>query len=68
MADTDDARKWGERAIIYCRSHMRPHETGWCTVPVTDKLKLHAADLATADDECRRFGLPLFSDKQRNER
>lgn len=63
MADTEDAKKWGADTIVYCRSHLRPHETGWCTVPVSDKLPLHATTIDAAVDECRRFGLRLFQDR-----
>ena len=63
----EDAREFGEGVWIYCNQHLRPHQTGWCTVSNRNKTKLeftptgdHQLDARTADDECRRRGLPLY--------
>jgi hypothetical protein len=59
----DDADYFGKDAFVYCASHLRPHLTGWCTVPLTEKVRLHALNYEEANDQCRRLKLPLFEDK-----
>lgn len=45
----------GMGAWVYCKQHVRPHETGWCTVDVRDKVALKAltAEEALAEVEAR---------------
>ena len=57
---TDDARTFGADAWVYCKSHVGPHSTGWCTVPVSDKVKLDAKDRVAAVAECKTKGLKIF--------
>lgn len=59
MEQTDDMQKYGD-VIVYCKQHLRPHRTGWCTVSLTDKVKLDASTLETAYVECETKGYKLF--------
>lgn len=34
--------------LVYCKSHLRVHRTGWCNVPVADKIPM--TDLTTFYD------------------
>jgi hypothetical protein len=46
---TNDAI-WGTH-YIYCASHLRVHSTGWCTVPLVDKVPLCGRTLDKAETE-----------------
>ena len=43
---------------VYCASHVGPHMSGWCTVPISQKLGLLAADLQEAGELVIHLGLP----------
>lgn len=58
--NTPDDQSLG--AYCYCRSHVGPHETGWCTVPVYDKLPLKATTHAEAVAECRALNWKVYPD------
>jgi hypothetical protein len=64
---TEDFKEFGD-GWVYCRQHMRPHKTGWCTVPVREKVLLFRttedkeADEDEAYRKCRYFGLKLYED------
>jgi len=58
--ETEDEKAFGSRAWIYCDQHMRPHETGWCTVGVSHKRKLDATDYYAAIRECKSKGFALY--------
>lgn len=53
---------FGENRWVYCRQHLRPHTTGWCTVNVHEKTLLQATNGEDADAECREKGFELYSD------
>ena len=55
--------EFGEGVWIYCKSHMRAHQTGWCTVPKDNKVPLDATNHNDAVVECRQKGFALFDDK-----
>lgn len=59
---TDDVKEWGD-AWVYCKSHLRPHKTGWCTVGVEKKVCLgdSTMDREGAINKCREFGLEIYS-------
>jgi predicted RNA-binding protein with PUA-like domain len=57
-----DEMTFGEARFVYCKSHMRPHLTGWCTVPASQKTLLTALALNTAIVECRALGLKIYND------
>ncbi len=59
-----DAEVFGEDTIVYCKSHMRAHHTGWCGVHPNNKVALKATDLGSADEECRARGFELVKDRQ----
>lgn len=61
---TDDAKEFGEGSWVYCKSHRRPHTTGWCTVPANKKVRLEATDFEAAQAECRAKEYPLFEDEE----
>ena len=58
---TEDARVFGAHAWIYCRQHLRPHETGWCTVDVDQKVKLDATSMEAAYTECKERDFHIYS-------
>ena len=57
---TEDEVEFGPDAWVYCKSHMRPHETGWCTVHVQGKILLDAKNLTEADQECLLKGYDRY--------
>lgn len=58
---TEDEATFGSDVYVYCRSHLAPHKTGWCTVDPRDKIKLDAKDYASATQECQDKGLELYN-------
>lgn len=50
---------------VYCRQHMAPHRSGWCTVDLRDKVGLGVFPGAeheqyqAAWDKCKYLELPL---------
>lgn len=58
----EDFHVFGD-VIVYCASHMRPHRTGWCSVPPDNKTPLDVEHLGPeAFDECRKKGYPLYGE------
>lgn len=55
---TDD-KVYGTK-FVYCTQHCRIHETGWCTVPVVQKIPLLSQTEPEAREEwdLKRFWLP----------
>lgn len=62
---TEDEKVFGKDALVYCRSHLNPHRTGWCTVQAADKVLLRAKTVAEAEEECRARGFTLYDDIRR---
>lgn len=58
---TEDEHFFGSSTWVYCKSHVNPHTTGWCTVHSDQKIKLDAVTHKEAVDECRQKGYPLFT-------
>lgn len=56
------AKKSGD-IFVYCKSHVNFHRTGWCTVPVEDKIKLDATTDSDAYQECLARG--FFNDSKK---
>lgn len=56
---TDD-RHLGK--FVYCKQHVRPHSTGWCTVGAYDKVPLTAETEVDAIAECRERGLKIYGE------
>lgn len=57
---TEDEEKFGVGKWVYCRQHLRPHVTGWCTVSADQKTSLDATTIMAAIDECDRRGFRIF--------
>ena len=57
---TEDMKAFGGDRWVYCRSHMNPHMTGWCSVRVADKVLLDATNREDAIKECQEKGFALF--------
>lgn len=55
----EDEAAFGKDAWVYCSQHMRPHQTGWCTVSVRDKVGLGVASSEAAYEKCQAWGFPL---------
>lgn len=49
--------------FVYCRQHLRPHSTGWCTVNSSDKIALKATTSEAAYDEVRANGWAIFQER-----
>lgn len=61
MSDpTDDEARFGVNAWVYCRQHLRPHTTGWCTVHNDQKIALTATTRNDAYAECAERGLEIY--------
>lgn len=60
---TEDERVFGPAAYVYCKSHLRPHGTGWCTVPASDKVLLSAKSYEDACAEARQKGFKIYGEK-----
>lgn len=53
----DDDSQMG--AYVYCKSHVGPHVTGWCTVFNNNKIPLEAQTQEEAFEEVKKMGLPI---------
>lgn len=69
---TQDEIVFGANTWVYCSQYRRPHQTGWCTVDVRDKLGLgiavakpHRESAKAAYEKCRAFGLPIFGEEEK---
>ena len=58
---TEDFKAFGDQ-WVYCRQHLRPHKTGWCTVGVNDKVALGVETEEKAFSKCRDWGFTLYED------
>lgn len=57
-----DDTVWGTK-YVYCHSHGRVHLTGWCTVPVYDKVPLLGDTMEEAMEEYRMRAFKNNGDK-----
>jgi hypothetical protein len=48
---------------VYCKEHVGPHSTGWCSVSTDDKIALKAKDRDEAVAECRAMNLPIHGEE-----
>jgi hypothetical protein len=55
-----DVAAFGRGAWIYCRSHVKPHLTGWCSCGVYDKIGLGVSTAKEAYAKCEEWGLKIF--------
>ena len=62
MCTTKDAETFGADRWVYCKSHVRPHTTGWCTVHVDDKVPLDATTREAAYAEARAKGFKIYGE------
>lgn len=60
---TEDVAAFGAGAWIYCSQHMKPHQTGWCTVSVRDKVGLGVDNAKAALEKCRAWKFPIYGEK-----
>lgn len=56
---TKDKQIFGD-CYVYCSQHLRPHKTGWCTVHVSEKIKLNAENNEDVFDECKNKGYTVL--------
>ena len=69
---TEDFQVFGDD-WVYCKSHVRPHPTGWCSVDVSHKVGLGIPPgefnerARAAYEKCRLFGLRIYGEKKENE-
>lgn len=55
-----DVAAFGRGAWVYCKQHVKPHPTGWCSVGVYDKIGLGVSDAKSAYAKCEAWGLEIF--------
>jgi len=60
MDEELDVQAFGRDQWVYCRQHVKPHETGWCSVGVYDKIGLGVQTADEAYAKCEAWGLPIF--------
>lgn len=48
---------------VYCTQHVRPHETGWCTVPPDMKFPLAATTQEEAVRETRANNWRIYGEE-----
>lgn len=58
---TEDAKVFGVGQWVYCNQHLRPHETGWCTVSARDKIGLGVSNSKDAYEKCQAWGLRIYN-------
>jgi len=61
--EQDDVAAFGRTAWVYCRQHVKPHPTGWCSVSPREKIGLGVTTAAEAYQKCRDWGLELYRDR-----
>jgi hypothetical protein len=59
---TEDEKAFGRNRLVYCKQHLRPHSTGWCSVHNGEKVALDAVDPKGAYEECRRKGFKTLGE------
>ena len=57
-----DVGAFGRGAWVYCRQHHKPHQTGWCSIGVHDKIGLGVASAEAAYEKCRAWGLHIYGE------
>jgi hypothetical protein len=60
---TEDETVFGADAWVYCSQHVKPHQTGWCSVSVRDKIGLGVDNAQAAYEKCRAFGLKIYGEE-----
>lgn len=60
--EQSDVMAFGRDAWVYCRQHMKPHQTGWCSVGAHDKIGLGVKTADAAEKKCREWGFELYHD------
>lgn len=48
--------------FVYCKQHVGPHSTGWCTVSASDKIPLQADNREEAYAEAKAMGLDIYGE------
>lgn len=59
---TDDEREFGRDRWVYCKAHVRPHITGWCTVSASEKVLLDARAPDDAAAEAKAKGFKIYGE------
>lgn len=60
IGEQPDVAAFGRGAWVYCRQHVKPHPTGWCSVGVYDKIGLGVDTAKEAYAKCEEWGLEIF--------
>lgn len=63
-----DVAAFGRDAWVYCREHVKPHQAGWCSVAVYDKIGLGVATAKEAYAKCEAWGLKIHDPNASNTR
>lgn len=60
---TDDELRFGADKWVYCKAHVRPHTTGWCTVPHNQKVLLNSTNYYDARNEAKTLGFEIYGEE-----
>lgn len=63
---TEDEAAFGLGSWLYCQEHLLPHQAGWCSAPVSEKISLGASSSEEAYSKSRALGLIIKGDKLEN--
>lgn len=63
----EDTEVFGKDQWVYCRAHLRPHTTGWCSVGCQDKIGLGISGkgldkMKEAIAKCHSWGLKIYKE------
>jgi hypothetical protein len=59
---TEDEKIFGRNCLVYCKQHLRPHSTGWCSVDNDQKVALKSIDPKGAYAECKELGFEVLGE------
>lgn len=59
---TEDEKEFGRNRLVYCKEHLRPHSTGWCSVGNRHKVALNSIHPKEAYEECKIRGFKIIGE------
>lgn len=60
IGEEEDVAAFGRGVWVYCRQHVKPHETGWCSISLRDKIGLGVKTAKEAYAKCEDWGLKIY--------
>lgn len=62
MDEQPDVAAFGRGEWVYCRQHCKPHQTGWCSVGIYDKIGLGVNTAQAAYAKCREWKFHIYGE------